>query len=139
VRCFERGDETNFEFTAVVIPLMSMILLIAFASVVRAAQMPAWMAASECARAAIATQDEELGREQAERAAIDSLSGNPIYAATVRVDITGDWTPNSLISCRVSYDIDVSGIAGFAEATGGSVPMVAEVGLRIEPHKSRWR
>ena len=35
---------------------LQLILIIAFATVVRASQMPAWSAATECARAAIASQ-----------------------------------------------------------------------------------
>jgi hypothetical protein len=139
LRALECGDDQTFEFTVAVVPIVAMIMLIAFATVVRAAQMPAWMAASECARQAIASVDEATGRAQAERAALDSLYANAIDPSTIRISITGDWTPNSIVSCQVSYGINVSNIAGFSELTGGRVPVVAEVALRVEPFKSRWR
>ena len=137
-RGLERGDAESFEFTVSMVPITVMILLIAFATLVRAAQMPAWMAATECARAATSTQNEALGREQAERAARDALSGNPVRASSSLILITGEWAPNAPVTCRVSYNIDVSAIPGFAELTGGNVPVVTEVTLRIEPYKSRW-
>ena len=135
----ERGEDQSFEFTVVIMPIVVMILLIAFATVVRAAQMPVWSAASMCAREAIASADESVGRQQAKQAAYDSLAGNAISASLVNVDITGDWTPGTDVTCRVSYNIDVSGIQGFAEWTGGYVPVVASVSLRAEPNKSRWQ
>ena len=138
-RGFERGDDQSFEFTVAVVPIVTMILLITFATVVRAAQMPAWMAASECAREAIASVDETTGRSQAEQAALSTLTANAIDQTSIDIDITGDWTPNTVVTCRVSYGIDTSNIAGFAELTGGRVPVSAEVGLRVEPYKSRWR
>lgn len=134
----ERGEDTSFEFTAVILPIVLMILLITFATLVRSSQMPAWMAATECARAAVATEDEGLGREQGEQAAVDSLVGNSIQVKNVRITITGDWTPDTPVACRVSYDIDTSTLAFFAELTGGAVPMVAQVVLRTEPYKSKW-
>ena len=138
LRQAERGEDSTFEFTTAIVPITVMILLIAFATIVRSAQMPAWMAASECARAAVATLTESKGRQDAEQAAVDSLSGNQISSTSVQIVITGDWTPSSLVSCSVSYAIDVSGVAGFAELTGGSIPMTAQVALRMEPYKSKW-
>ncbi|MCL5997317.1 MAG: hypothetical protein M1546_14860 [Chloroflexi bacterium] len=134
----ERGEDAAYEFTAAIVPIMIMIMLIAFATLARASQMPVWMAATECARAAAATRDETTARQQAEQAALDSLAGNVSSVSTVQVDISGDWTPGSQVTCRVSYDIDVSGIAFMAEITGGRLPTVAEVTLRLEPYKSRW-
>jgi hypothetical protein len=139
LRQAERGEDTTYEFTVWIVPIVIMILLIAFATLVRAAQMPAWSAASECARAAIATLDESLGRTQGTRAAFDSLRGNFIKATAATVTIAGNWTPNSSVTCRVSYDIDLSELAGFNDLTGGAIPMSAEVTLRVEPYKSRWR
>lgn len=139
LRQAERGEDQSFEFTSVIVPIMIMIMLIAFGTLVRAAQMPVWTAASECARMGIASADETSGRQQAEEAALASLTGNAINISSVDIDITGDWTPNSPVTCRVSYDIDISGIAGFAELTGGRVPVLAEVTLRTEPFKSKWR
>jgi Flp pilus assembly protein TadG len=135
----ERGEDESYEFTVVIVPIVVMILLIAFATVVRAAQMPVWAAASACAREAIASADETIGRNQGERAAWNSLNGNVINASAVQVVITGTWAPNTPVTCQVSYNIDVSGIVGFNEMTGGSVPMSAQVTLRTEPYKSRWR
>lgn len=134
----QRGEDSSYEFTMAIVPIIAVILMIAFATLVRASQMPIWMAATECARSATATRSESVGREQGEQAAIDSLRGNSIQITAVTVEITGDWTPDSPVTCRVSYNIDTSGVAGFAELTGGRVPMSAEVTLRMEPYKSKW-
>jgi Flp pilus assembly protein TadG len=139
LRQAERGEDTSFEFTVAMVPLTMMILIIAFTSIVRSAQMPLWSATSECARMAVATEIEATGRARGEEAARALLEGYFIKPGSVQVNITGDWTPDSVVTCRVSYDIDVSGIAGFAELTGGRVPMSAEVSLRVETHKSQWR
>jgi hypothetical protein len=138
-RAVECGEDSSFEFTVAITPIVLMILLIGFASVVRSAQMPVWSAASECAREAVATETEDIGRQQGERAARDSLIGYYINPDPVDVEILGDWTPESLVTCRVSYDIDVAGIVGFEEMTSGRVPVSAQVSLRVEPHKSRWQ
>jgi hypothetical protein len=134
----ERGEDSSFEFTASILPILVMILLISFATLVRASQMPAWSAASDCARAAIATLDEGLGRDQAQRAALASLAGNSINASAGQILITGAWEPNAPVTCRVSYDIDVSGIPMIGDLAGGIVPVQASVTLRVEPYKSRW-
>jgi len=138
LRQAERGEASSFEFVGAIMPIMMCILLIAFATIVRASEMPAWSAASECARTAIASEDETNGREQGELAAMNSLLGNSILATSGQIEITGDWTPGSLITCRVSYDIDVSNL-DFTGVWGGKVPISAEVSLRVEPYKSRWQ
>lgn len=139
LRLAERGDEQSFEFTLAVVPFCMMIVMIGFATVFRASMMPAWAAASECARAGVASEDESTGRAQAERAARDSLTGNHIRASSGGIVISGDWTPRSTVTCRVSYDIDVSGMPGIGDMLGGRVPIVAEVALHVEPYKSSWQ
>jgi hypothetical protein len=141
VRQAERGEDQSYEFSSVIVPIVLMILGIAFATLVRAAQMPVWTAASECARQAIVSADEDTGRANGERAALSALSGNVIGIANVdvNVDVAGVWGPDAPVTCHVSYDIDTSGIAFFAELTRGVVPVSAEVTLTIEPYKSRWR
>jgi len=135
----ERGEDESFEFTALITPIMLMLMMIAFAVLVRSSQMPAWTAASECARAAIATRDEGIGRAQGLHAAYDSLAGNYIRASAGSVSIKGDWAPYGNVTCSVTYDIDTSGITFFAELTGGRVPIIAVVTLQVEPHKSKWQ
>ncbi len=139
VRRAESGEDSSFEFSSVIVPMVIMVLLIAFATIVRAAQMPVWTAASECARAAVASESEYIGRQQARDAALQSLYGNAIDPSSVVITITGDWTPDTLVTCHVHYDIDMSRLAFFAELTGGAVPMDAEVSLRTEPFKSKWQ
>jgi Flp pilus assembly protein TadG len=139
LRNAERGEDSSFEFTAGIFPLFMMILIIAFVTIVRSSQMPAWSAASECARAAVASRDPSLGDAQARRAAVSSLEGNNISATSAQINISGSWTPGTNVTCRVAYDIDVSGIVGFAELTGGKVPMSVSVSLRVEPYKSVWQ
>ncbi|GEM_PF-4949918 len=139
LRQLERGEDESFEFTALITPIMVLLMMIAFAVLVRSSQMPAWTAASECARAAIATLDEEIGRAQGLTAAYDSLNGSFVRASTGSVSINGTWTPFSNVTCTVTYDIDVSGITFFADLTGGRVPVTAVVTMQVEPHKSRWQ
>ncbi len=139
MRRMERGEDESFEFTALITPIMVLLMMIAFAVLVRSSQMPAWTAASECARAAIATLDESIGREQGLTAAYDSLHGNFIRASSGSVNISGDWSPYSNVTCTVAYDIDISGITFFDELTGGRVPVSVAVTMQVEPHKSRWQ
>jgi hypothetical protein len=139
LRKVERGEDSSFEFITLIVPIILMILLVAFATIVRAAQMPVWTAASECAHAAIFSLTESTSRDQATQAALDSLYGNAIDPASVQIVITGDWTPNSTITCKVSYNIDVHNLAFISELTGGYVPISAQVKLRIEPYKSKWQ
>jgi hypothetical protein len=135
----EYGEASNFEFTTLIIPLVVMISLIAFATLVRSKQMPAWSAASECVRQAIASRDETIGREQGTQAARAMLAGNYVDPATAQVTIEGTWEPGTLVTCQVSYVIDVSGIPVMGELTGGGVTMSGQVSLHTEPNKSRWQ
>ena len=134
----ERGEDTSFEFVSVIGPIVVMILLIAFVVVVRASQMPAWSAAGNCARAASATLDEGLGREQALYAARQSLIGNSIKAMDSNIFISGSWEPGGKVTCLVRYDVDVSWIEFMAEMTGGKVPVSASVTMTVDPYKSNW-
>lgn len=118
---------------------MMVIVIIAFATVVRASQMPAWSAASECARMAVATVSPSIGAAQAREAASQSLRGNTLRALNTQIQVTGTWAPGALVTCRVSYDIDVSGMFGIGDLVGGKIPIVAQVSLRVEPNKSRWQ
>jgi Flp pilus assembly protein TadG len=135
----ERGDDSGYEFTVAVLPLVMMLVLIAFTSIVRASQMPAWSAASECARAAVATMNPTLGDTQARRAATNSLTANNINASGATITITGSWTPGGSVTCRVAYDIDVSVVLGLANVTNGKIPMVVSITLLVEPNKSSWQ
>lgn len=136
----ERGEDASFEFTVWIVPLMMMIALIAFATLVRASQVPAWTAASECARTAIATLDSDIGVAQGEAAGWNSLRGNYISTAAASVRVTfGAWEPGSDVTCTVNYGIDLSGIFLLdGLVPGNSIPMQAAVTLRVEPTKSRW-
>lgn len=135
----ERGEDEAFEFTTLVVPLVIMIMLIAFATLVRSKQMPAWSAASECARVAIESLDPDTGERQGREAAQGMLAGNYVDPATAQIDVTGTWEPDTPVTCSVSYPIDVSDIPGFAELTGGAVQVDGAVTLRTEPFKSRWQ
>jgi len=136
----ERGEDLSFEFTVMIVPMVLMMSLIAFASLVRASQVPAWTAASECARAAIATLDQDIGVAQGERAAMNSLKGNFIRATDLSIDVEfGDWDRGSTVTCRVNYNIDLDGVVLMDSFfPGNKVPMSAEVSLRVERWKSRW-
>jgi Flp pilus assembly protein TadG len=137
-REFERGEDEAFEFTTLVVPLVIMIMLIAFATLVRSKQMPAWSAASECARAAIESLDADTGKRQGKEAAEGMLAGNYVDPSMAQIVVTGTWEPDTPVTCNVSYSIDVSDIPGFAELTGGAIQVNGAVTLRTEPYKSRW-
>jgi hypothetical protein len=139
LRLLEHGEDSSFEFTTMIVPMVLMILMITFATLVRAAQMPVWTAASECARQGIASETEIVGRQQALDAAMQALLGYTIDPASIRVNIiTVDWLPGSPVTCQVSYNIDTTNVAFFSELTNGHVSMAAEVTLRIEPFTSHW-
>ncbi len=135
----ESGEDSSFEFTTLIVPMILMILLVAFATIVRASQMPIWTAASECAHGAISSETESVGRAQGTQAAMDSLQGNAIDQSSVQVLISGNWVPDSPITCEVKYNIDVHNLAFVSELTGGYVPMSAQITLRMEPYKSKWQ
>ena len=137
-RQFERGEDETFEFTTLVVPLVFMIMLIAFATIVRSKQMPAWSAASECARVAIESLDPDTGERQGIDAAEGMLAGNFVNPLTAQIVVTGTWEPDTPVTCIVDYPIDVSGFPVFAELTGGEIPIHGEVTLRTEPYKSVW-
>jgi hypothetical protein len=137
-RC-ERGESETFEFTALIVPLVVMISMIAFATLVRSKQMPAWSAASECVREAVSTRDEDTGREQGTQAALDMLAGNYVDPSTAQVKIEGTWEPGTAVTCQVTYVVDVSGIPLVGDLAGGGVTMSGQVTLRTEPYKSRWQ
>lgn len=139
VRTAERGEDSSFEFTTLIMPIILMILLVAFATIVRATQMPIWTAASECAHEAVVSLTENIGREQATQAALASLHSNAIDPTSVVINITGNWEPDSPITCQVQYNIDVHNLAFISEVTGGYIPMSAQVTLRTEPFKSKWQ
>ena len=44
LRQLERGEDESFEFTALITPIMVLLMMIAFAVLVRSSQMPAWTA-----------------------------------------------------------------------------------------------
>ena len=140
IRRAESGDDTSFEFTTAIIPLMLMVCLIAFATVIRSAQTPAWTAASECARASIATLNQGIGQTQGEEAGMNSLRGNHLSTAGATVNVTyGTWDRGTEVTCRVNYNIDVSGIILIENLLPGNrLPMNAQVTLRVEKYKSRW-
>jgi hypothetical protein len=138
-RRFEHGEAENFEFTTLIIHLVVMISLIAFATLVRSKQMPAWSAASECVRQAVATRDADIGKAQGDQAARAMLAGNYVDPTTATVSIDGSWEPGGRVTCKVTYLIDVSGIPVMGELTGGGVTMSGQVSLHTEPNKSRWQ
>ena len=136
----ERGEDASFEITVAIIPMMMMIALIVFATLVRSSQVPAWTAASECARASITTLNSSIGVKQGVEAGWNSLRGNFINTSTAAVNVTyGSWTRGSDVTCTVSYNIDLSSITLLnGIVPGNSLPMQAQVTLRIEPTKSKW-
>ncbi len=138
---YERGEDESFEFTMVISPLFIMIVLIAFATVARTELMPAWSAASECARAAVTTMDSDAGREQGTNAALGLLASNYVNPDTAVVEVTpyGTWEPDTPVTCSVNYAIDVSGIPLFAQFTGGAIQVSGSVTLNTESNTSRWQ
>ena len=142
LRNAERGEDAGFEFTYMVLPMAMMITLIAAVTLVRSSQLPLWTAATECARAAVATLDESIGTRQGEEAGMNSLLGNGISAASVpSVDITlgpDGWARGKPLTCEVRYTINTGGVPGFSNKFPTGIPMSASVTLPIDPWKSQW-
>lgn len=134
----QRGEDTSFEFVTALVPIIILILMIAFVVIVRASQMPAWSAASDCARAAVATLDQNIALQQGTLAAQQSLIGNSISAMDSYIKITGSWNPGDKVTCQVSYDVDVSWLGFLADITKGKVLVYASVTMTVEPYKSNW-
>jgi hypothetical protein len=141
LRRAERGEDESFEFTVVVIPLVVMVMLIAFATITRTELMPAWSASSECARAAITTVDPAIGKQLGTDAALGMLASNYVNPNTALVEFSASstWEPDTPVTCSVSYPIDISGIPWFNELMGGAIHVSSSATLRTEPYTSRWQ
>lgn len=141
LRNAQRGEESSFEFTVMLLPMTMMITLIAVVTLVRASQLPVWTAATACARAGIATLDESIGTRQAEAAGMNSLIANNISATSapvVTVSTPDGWMRGKPLVCTVSYNINAGIIPGFSDDYPSGIPVSAEVELNIEGFKSKW-
>ena len=85
---------------------------------------------------AVGTQSIQVNSVQS---AVNSLNSNNINATASTITISGSWTPSGSVTCRVSYDIDVSVVLGLANVTNGKIPMVVSITLHTEPNKSSWQ
>lgn len=140
LRNIERGDGDSFEFTVTAMPILMLIGMIAFATIVRTSQMPAWDAAFNCARLATSSRSISLGESQGQEAALRSLNSNFVKVKNARIDVqqVPDAGQVGAVRCTVSYDIDVEGIFLMGPITGGKVPMTASVLLDRQRFQSDW-
>lgn len=138
-RRLERGEAETAEFTLSIVPLLILVMLIAVTALIRPAQLPAFFAARECARAASVSLNQVIALQQGIEAAASSLRGNSLSAtqASVSVWADGAWQRGDPVTCRVSYRIDVSSVP-LVGGVFGVVAAEAEASARIEPGKSRW-
>lgn len=146
LRRVERGDGDSFEFMVGILPLAMLMLLIGAVTIIRPAQLPAWIAARECARMMAASLDQDIAEPQGERAAINSLERNAIVGVAGAFDIDTTYPdkvafPNPrgmTASCKVAYVVpmaDLPMIGGLF----GNVPIDATVTMTIDPYKSDWK
>lgn len=141
LRNVQRGEESSFEFTVMVLPMAMMITLIAVVTLVRGSQLPLWTAATACARAGITTLDESIGIRQAEEAGMNSLTANNIGATnepSVDVSTPQGWARGKPLICTVSYTINAGTVPGFSDNFPSGVPVTASVEQTIEGYKSQW-
>jgi Flp pilus assembly protein TadG len=138
-RRFERGEAETAEFTLAIVPLLILVMLIAVTTLIRPAQLPVFFAARECARAASVSLNQAIALQQGIEAAANSLRGNSLSTAQASVSVWSDgaWQRGDPVTCRVSYQIDVSRVP-MVGAVFGVVASEAEASARIEPGKSRW-
>jgi hypothetical protein len=142
-RRFERGDADTVEFTFGIFPIVMMMLLIAAVALIRPAQLPAWIAARECARMGTTTLNSTLGESQAEFAGYESLKRMPL-ANRQSVSVNATYNPEGgdprqgTVSCTVSYVIPVSGLP-MVGSLFGDVSMDATVAMKIDTYKSKWQ
>jgi hypothetical protein len=141
----ERGDADTFEFTVGVLPLAFMMVLIAAVAIIRPAQLPAWIAARECARMMVTTLEEDIAIPQGRAAALQTLSRMPIAGASVGAgsvnalyNIEGGNPRQGTVRCTVSYVVPLADVPMIG-ALFGDVPIDATVAMRIDPYKSDWK
>lgn len=137
-RALERGDAEPFEFLSMVPVLLFVVTLIAMAGIVRAAQIPIWAAARECARMAAATLSPDIGMRQGEEAARNSLAGNNLNAGAALVTLSGNWSRGGSVTCSVDYVVPFGGLPLAGWLGRDHVDLHSEFTLTVEPHKSRW-
>jgi hypothetical protein len=140
----ERGDADTFEFTVGILPLAMVMVLIAGVAILRPAQLPAWIAARECARNMTTTLDSVIAETQGELAGLKSLKGMPLAGASIGPDnvvgvynLEGGNPRNGTVRCTVSYVVPLSNIPMIGTLFG-DVPMNASVRMKIDPLKSSW-
>lgn len=138
-RRLERGEAETAEFTLAIVPLLLLVMLIAVTTLIRPAQLPVFFAARECARAASVSLNQNIALQQGIEAAASSLRGNSLSTAQASVSVWADgaWQRGDPVTCRVSYQMDVSRVP-MVGGVFGVVAAEAEASARIEPGKSRW-
>jgi hypothetical protein len=146
LRRVERGDGDSFEFMVGILPLAMLMMLIGAVTIIRPAQLPAWIAARECARMMAASLDQDVAEPQGERAALNSLERNAIagVAGGFNIDTTypdkiAHPNPRGMnASCTVSYVVPMADLP-LVGGLFGNVPIDATVTMTIDPYKSDWK
>ena len=157
LRQAERGNDTTFEFTVWVVPLVTMVFLIGVVVIYWSSRLPVRAAAVDCARAAIATLKESVGVNQGEEAGLQSLHKNNINAqnATVEVTTGGGWSRGDAVTCTVRVKIDLGNnqprpapgsftfldllLSPTSSIGSDGIEIVEAVTMHIEPLKSNWK
>ena len=156
LRQAQLGEAATFEFTVMIVPMMILILLIGMITIYWGTRMPARRAASDCARAAIATLDAPTGIAQGRAIAQESLKGNNMNADSFHIDIFGDWSPGGKVTCTVRFRIllpndstpqtnlgsaetwfDINNVITLIDDK--ALVVIEGVTLEVEPFKSEWK
>ena len=161
LRRAQQGEDATFEFTVMVVPMVALVFMIGFVTIYWASRLPARAAASDCARAAVATLNQNVGVIQGEKAGRLSLAGNNINSSDTDPNVviqvtpnTGGWRRGDEVTCTVRYTIHLANTSTTAVAAPGSfeqlltgIPagvdpaalvIVERVKMKVDPLKSNW-
>lgn len=95
-------------------------------------------AANDCATAAAQTLDPGQGHFQGVSAAQETLASFRVRQGAAAITVSGVWTRGSPVTCRIGYEVDLSGIP---MAASFNLPTDIEytVSLPAQAYKSTWK
>jgi hypothetical protein len=142
----QRGEASSFEFVQMIMPMVFVLGIIALAVMYWSVRIPARRAAVDCVRHAIATLEQDVGVQQGERAALESMITSRVTTVGIDAEVVllGDqWNYGEPVQCTVTAEIDAAGLPlvnliPSLIASGGRIIIEERVVMRIEPYKSDW-
>ena len=136
VRRAECGHASSMEFIWFVPILTALVGLIAYAAIARAAQIPVWAAARECARVASVSVDASRGMALGAQAAMGSLAGNHLQPERATVSIQHGGGRSAGVTCSIDYSVGLGGLPMSGWFGGGAFSVQASYTLLAEPYRS---